>query len=84
VRGRGHPGWRALEAYRRPRDILVEELGLEPSSRLRRLHQAILSGEGPEQYTGPLAARRGKPAEQGLLHQRTAALFAPPGPLPTH
>ncbi|MCX4856303.1 AfsR/SARP family transcriptional regulator [Streptomyces canus] len=59
--------WRALEAYRRLRDIMVEELGLEPSSRLRRLHQAILSGDGPEQRTdlvdGPqtTAVRRGKP-----------------------
>ncbi|MFH8770484.1 MULTISPECIES: BTAD domain-containing putative transcriptional regulator [unclassified Streptomyces] len=44
--------WRALEAYRRLRDTLVEELGLEPSSRLRRLHQAILSGDGPE-HTRP-------------------------------
>lgn len=40
--------WRALEAYRRLRDTLVEELGLEPSSRLRRLHQAILAGDAPE------------------------------------
>lgn len=33
---------RALEAYQRLRDALVEELGLEPSARLRQLHQLIL------------------------------------------
>jgi DNA-binding SARP family transcriptional activator len=32
----------ALEAYRRARETLVEELGLEPSSELQRLEQAIL------------------------------------------
>ncbi|MGH3685595.1 MAG: AfsR/SARP family transcriptional regulator [Pseudonocardiaceae bacterium] len=35
--------WRALEAFRRLRATLVEELGIEPSARLRRLHQAILA-----------------------------------------
>ncbi|UUU28350.1 AfsR/SARP family transcriptional regulator [Streptomyces sp. DSM 40750] len=37
--------WRALEVYQRLRSALVKELGLEPSERLRRLHQAVLSGE---------------------------------------
>ncbi|WP_338895254.1 AfsR/SARP family transcriptional regulator [Streptomyces sp. TG1A-60] len=37
--------WRALEAYQRLRSALVKELGLEPSQRLKRLHQAVLSGE---------------------------------------
>jgi DNA-binding SARP family transcriptional activator len=32
----------ALESYRRGRDMLVAELGLEPSPELARLHQAIL------------------------------------------
>lgn len=34
--------WRALEEFRGLRTTLVEELGIEPSARLRRLHQAIL------------------------------------------
>ncbi|GAA3817889.1 hypothetical protein GCM10022226_43050 [Sphaerisporangium flaviroseum] len=34
----------ALEAYRRARRTLVEELGLEPGPDLRELHQAILDG----------------------------------------
>ncbi|GAA1507075.1 hypothetical protein GCM10009677_44540 [Sphaerisporangium rubeum] len=33
----------ALEAYRRLRKTMVEELGLEPSARLRRLQQAVLA-----------------------------------------
>ncbi|MER7405980.1 AfsR/SARP family transcriptional regulator [Streptomyces sp. NPDC000070] len=36
---------RALDAYQRLRSALVKELGLEPSQRLQRLHQAMLSGE---------------------------------------
>jgi DNA-binding SARP family transcriptional activator len=37
--------WRALEAYQRLRETLVDELGLEPSARLQRLHQAVLSAD---------------------------------------
>jgi DNA-binding SARP family transcriptional activator len=32
----------ALEAYRQARETLVEEIGIEPSAELRRLHEAIL------------------------------------------
>lgn len=35
--------WRALEEYARLRHTLAEELGIDPSPRVRRLHQAILS-----------------------------------------
>ncbi|MFE7713052.1 BTAD domain-containing putative transcriptional regulator [Streptomyces sp. NPDC057486] len=61
MRGRGHPGWRALEAYRRLRDILVEELGLEPSPRLRRLgpfHGAVPLSEFDGELAG-LSTRAG-------------------------
>ncbi|MCX4696214.1 AfsR/SARP family transcriptional regulator [Streptomyces sp. NBC_01408] len=37
----------ALESYRVGRELLVEELGLEPGGELRRLESAILSGEVP-------------------------------------
>lgn len=36
--------WRALEAFRNLRETLVEELGIEPSLRVQRLHQAMLAG----------------------------------------
>lgn len=35
----------ALDAFRRLRDALNRELGLEPGPRLQRVHQSILSGE---------------------------------------
>lgn len=37
--------WRALEAYQSLRDTLIEQLGLEPSERLRQLQRAILSSD---------------------------------------
>lgn len=40
----GRPS-RALEVYRGLREILVEELGLEPSAQLQRLQQAILRSD---------------------------------------
>ncbi|MFP3991474.1 AfsR/SARP family transcriptional regulator [Streptomyces sp. E11-3] len=42
---RSGSAWRALEAYQRLRGSLVDELGLEPSPRLQRLHQAVLSAD---------------------------------------
>ncbi|WP_326853039.1 AfsR/SARP family transcriptional regulator [Actinocrinis sp.] len=35
----------ALDAYRRARRVLVEELGVEPGPELRRLHERILTGD---------------------------------------
>ncbi|WP_221350418.1 AfsR/SARP family transcriptional regulator [Streptomyces beigongshangae] len=37
--------WRALQAFQQLRSTLIEELGLEPSPRLQRLHQSILTGD---------------------------------------
>jgi SARP family transcriptional regulator, regulator of embCAB operon len=37
----------ALEEYQRIRTVLVSELGVEPTPRLRRLHQVILNGGRP-------------------------------------
>ncbi|MEU9155340.1 AfsR/SARP family transcriptional regulator [Streptomyces sp. NPDC048417] len=36
--------WRALDEFRRLRACLHGELGVEPTSRLQRLHQAVLNG----------------------------------------
>jgi DNA-binding SARP family transcriptional activator len=50
--------WRALDMYQRLRDTLIEELGMEPSARLKHLQHAILSSDAqldePERR-GPLA-----------------------------
>jgi DNA-binding SARP family transcriptional activator len=37
--------WRALQAYREFRNTIADQLGIEPSPRLQRLHQALLRGE---------------------------------------
>ncbi|MFJ9694871.1 BTAD domain-containing putative transcriptional regulator [Kitasatospora sp. NPDC101183] len=42
---RSDGAWRALEAYQRLRSTLVDELGLEPSPKLQRLHRAVLQGD---------------------------------------
>lgn len=50
--------WRALDEFRRLRTSLREELGVEPTDRLQRLHQAVLNGApqlqaaGARQYPG--------------------------------
>lgn len=36
---------RALDAFQRLREVMVTELGIEPSDRLQRLQQAVLTGE---------------------------------------
>jgi DNA-binding SARP family transcriptional activator/tetratricopeptide (TPR) repeat protein len=38
----------ALAAYREARQVLIDELGIEPSPSLRRLHDQILAGEAPQ------------------------------------
>jgi DNA-binding SARP family transcriptional activator len=38
--------WRALQVFRSLRKTLFDELGVEPSSRIQRLHQDILANEG--------------------------------------
>jgi DNA-binding SARP family transcriptional activator len=37
--------WQALQVFKELRDRLVEELGLEPSGRLQRLHHAVLASD---------------------------------------
>ncbi|MEV1080696.1 AfsR/SARP family transcriptional regulator [Streptomyces sp. NPDC050211] len=54
--------WQALETFRSLRRTLADELGLEPSSRLRELHEAVLRGDPALDSEGtwvprPLAAR---------------------------
>ncbi|WP_112240751.1 AfsR/SARP family transcriptional regulator [Kribbella monticola] len=44
----------ALAAYRRLAALLAEELGVDPGTEVRQLHQAILTGEVPTQATKPI------------------------------
>jgi SARP family transcriptional regulator, regulator of embCAB operon len=48
----------ALETYQRMRATLIDEVGLEPSGSLQRLHQAILTDEvQPAAWAGQLASQ---------------------------
>ncbi|TWP50399.1 AAA family ATPase [Lentzea tibetensis] len=47
----------ALEVFRAARGRLVEELGLEPTNKLRRLHEAMLA-EDPGLFVTPVATQR--------------------------
>ncbi|MDJ0463882.1 BTAD domain-containing putative transcriptional regulator [Streptomyces sp. H27-C3] len=56
-----HAGGRqseALQAYARTRELLVDQLGVEPGSELRALHARVLAGEPPPRPLGtpPAAA----------------------------
>ena len=55
----------ALATYQRARDLLVEELGLEPGGELRRIEEAILrhddSLEAPDRLDLPTSAAPGTP-----------------------
>jgi DNA-binding SARP family transcriptional activator len=51
----------ALEIYRRVRDRLVDELGVDPSPPLREVHQQILSGD-PGAGTAPPVIGQLRPA----------------------
>lgn len=59
----------ALDAYRRARDVLMGELGIEPGEELRRLHREMLAGTfapavlvPPPTATGAEAGAEGGPA----------------------
>jgi DNA-binding SARP family transcriptional activator len=55
----------ALEVFHRLRHRLVEQLGMEPTPRLARLQQAILSGDPAIDSTTPLAMRALLPGVTG-------------------
>ena len=59
----GHAG-RALEAFRRIRTVLRDELGVEPGSRLQRLQQVILAGD-PVCEPAALASQAGSGHRRG-------------------
>jgi acyl-CoA-binding protein len=54
---RSGQAWRALETFQRLRRTLVDELGIEPSPRLQRLHQAVLVGDDALDRPGFLRAQ---------------------------
>jgi DNA-binding SARP family transcriptional activator len=56
--------WRAIDVYKRLRDTLVDELGVEPSARLQHLQRAILRSD-PALHEAPV---------KELLRERLAAI----------
>ncbi|WP_158839915.1 AfsR/SARP family transcriptional regulator [Saccharothrix deserti] len=48
----------ALEVYRRTRELLAEELGIEPGAELRGLHETVLLGESPARLVDVPVKRR--------------------------
>ena len=65
----------ALAAYRRVRDLLAAELGIDPGEPLRRLHASVLAHDPALDWDGSRpAAPEGHPAEVGTPAPR------PPGP----
>lgn len=66
----------ALDTYRRVREQLVEELGVDPGPELRTVHQQILTGEAATQQARPVPADGWAPAYHSapapplVLHQR--------------
>jgi SARP family transcriptional regulator, regulator of embCAB operon len=63
----GHVG-RALEAFRRMRTVLREELGVEPCPRLQRLQQRILAGDPALETGEPAVPERNRAAQNGRGH----------------
>jgi len=51
----------ALAAYRRARDLLADDLGIEPGKPLERLHAAVLAHDPDLDWTGTTAAADGQP-----------------------
>ena len=65
----------ALAAYRRVRDLLAAELGIDPGEPLRRLHASVLAHDPALDWDGSRpAAPEGRPAGVGTPAPR------PPGP----
>jgi DNA-binding SARP family transcriptional activator/tRNA A-37 threonylcarbamoyl transferase component Bud32 len=62
----------ALEAFRRARQILAEELGIDPSRRLRRLHELILAQDPSlSSPSRPMPVRRATSPGAGELPAET-------------
>jgi tetratricopeptide (TPR) repeat protein len=56
----------ALNAFHAARQILVDELGIEPGEQLRQLYQQILTGDLPMAAVSVLGPARGWPVPQQL------------------
>jgi DNA-binding SARP family transcriptional activator len=69
--------YEALNVYRRLREVLIEELGLEPSPELARLHQALLSSDPSLDSTGQQPRREAAAVSGPRTAVRTPAYGLP-------
>ena len=70
----------ALAAYQHARSVLVEELGVEPGTGLRELHQRILAADPALAVPGPARAVRGECRYRSRRgNRRPRQRSAPPG-----
>ncbi|MBF8191925.1 winged helix-turn-helix domain-containing protein [Nonomuraea sp. K274] len=72
--------YEALEVYRRLRKVLIDELGLEPSAALQRLHQSLLSADTPKPAGNPPTGGQG--GGQAGAATRPPAVLTVPAQLP--
>ncbi|WP_099222765.1 BTAD domain-containing putative transcriptional regulator [Mycobacterium persicum] len=64
----------ALETYRRVREQLVDELGIDPGPSLREVHQQILTGEAAIPVPQPVSHEVAAPAPLGMHRPRSGLL----------
>jgi DNA-binding SARP family transcriptional activator len=80
--GRSGRRCEALDVYRRLRAMLIEELGLEPSAPLQRLHQSLLSADsgdpGGDSSTQPVAVGYAAATAAGYMSGLTVPAQLPP------
>jgi DNA-binding SARP family transcriptional activator/tetratricopeptide (TPR) repeat protein len=67
----------ALAAYRRARETLVEELGIEPGTALQQVHAAILAGTPVRELLGPVGQRMTAALADGSLRTDAPADHVP-------
>ncbi len=67
----------ALRAYQRAREVLRDELGIEPGPALRRLETAVLDHD-PSLEAPPTGGSRGGPTARGT-REATSRVKGPPG-----
>jgi YVTN family beta-propeller protein len=70
----------ALATYRRARDLLAGELGIDPGEPLRRLHIAVLGHDPALDWAGPPALADGQRADAAASTGAPAASPAPGSP----